>query len=130
MSGSSVGDLALHFCNRYGLLVIKLPSKFELRRLCRVTGATPLTRVGAPLAEEMGFIDVCEQVEIGSDRCTIFRQEEESTRTATLVIRGGTYNLMDDIERAIDDAVSVVKAICNVRSTLVFCCILEAHQFT
>lgn len=111
VAGSAISDLALHFLNRYNLLAIKILSKFELRRLCRVTGATAVTRLGAPTPEEMGYCDVVETVEIGSDRCTVFRQEAEATRTATIVIRGGTQNMLDDIERAIDDGVNVVKSV-------------------
>ncbi|KND03303.1 T-complex protein 1, theta subunit [Spizellomyces punctatus DAOM BR117] len=111
VTGSGVGELALHFLNRYNLLALKVLSKFDLRRLCRVTGATALTRLGAPMAEEMGYCEVVETVEIGSDRCTVFRQEEEATKTATIVIRGGTQNAIDDIERAIDDGVNVIKAV-------------------
>ncbi|KAI8815939.1 chaperonin Cpn60/TCP-1 family [Fimicolochytrium jonesii] len=111
VTGSGIGELALHFANRYNILVVKILSKFDLRRLCRVTGATALTRMGAPMAEEMGYCEVVETVEIGSDRCTVFRQEEEATKTATIVIRGGTQNAIDDIERAIDDGVNVIKAV-------------------
>ena len=111
VTGSGINDMALHFINRMGLFVIKILSKFELRRLSKVTGATPLTRLGAPLPEEMGHCDVVEAVEIGSDRCTIFRQESEKTRTSTIVLRGGTQNMLDDLERAVDDGVNVVKAI-------------------
>jgi T-complex protein 1 subunit theta len=92
-------------------VVVKILSKFELRRLCRVIGATAMTRLGAPMAEEMGYCEVVETIEIGSDRCTVFRQEDEATKTATIVIRGGTTNSLDDIERAIDDGVSAIKAV-------------------
>jgi T-complex protein 1 subunit theta len=111
VSGSGIGDLALHFLNRYNMLVVKVLSKFDIRRLCRVTGATPLSRFGAPTPEEMGYCDVVEAVEIGSDRCTVFRQDGESTRTATIVLRGGTQNSLDDLERAIDDGVNILKAV-------------------
>lgn len=111
IAGSTVGDLALHYLNRYGILVIKILSKFELRRICRVVGATPLARLGAPMPEETGSIDVVETLEIGGDRVTVFRQENEVTRTATLVLRGATQNHLDDVERAVDDGVNVVKAI-------------------
>ena len=111
VAGTSVGELALHYLNRYNMLVVKILSKFELRRLCRVVGATPLARLGAPMPDEMGSIDVVETLEIGGDRVTVFRQENDATRTATLVIRGATQNHLDDIERAIDDGVNVVKAI-------------------
>ena len=72
------------------------------------------------MAEEMGYCEVVETVEIGSDRCTVFRQgkmsiykllEEETTKTATIVVRGSTANFLDDIERAIEDGVFAIKSI-------------------
>ncbi|KAJ8610974.1 hypothetical protein MRB53_038187 [Persea americana] len=111
VAGSTIGELALHYLNRAGILVIKVQSKFELRRLCRVTGASPLARLGAPMPDEMGSIDVVETLEIGGDRVTVFRQENDVTRTATIVLRGATQNQLDDVERAVDDGVNVVKAI-------------------
>ena len=111
IAGSTVGELALHYLNRFNILVIKVLSKFDLRRLCRVVGASPLARLGAPMPDEMGSIDIIETLEIGGDRVTVFRQENEVTRTATIVLRGATQNHLDDIERAIDDGVNVVKAV-------------------
>jgi T-complex protein 1 subunit theta len=111
VAGQSLGELALHYLNRYSILVIKVLSKFDLRRLCHVVGATPLARLGAPMPDEMGSIDVIEVVEMGGDRVTVFKQENGMTRTATIVLRGATQNYLDDLERAIDDGVSVVKAI-------------------
>lgn len=113
VAGSTVGELALHYLNRFQILVIKILSKFELRRLCRVVNATPLARLGAPMPDEMGNIDVVETIEIGGDRVTVFRQESDTavTRTATIVLRGATQNHLDDVERAIDDGVNAIKAI-------------------
>ncbi|KAK8001540.1 T-complex protein 1 subunit theta [Apiospora marii] len=111
IAGSTVGELAMHYLDRYGILVIKILSKFELRRICRVVGATPLARLGAPMPDEMGSVDIVETLEIGGDRVTVFRQENDVTRTATLVLRGATQNHLEDVERAVDDGVNVVKAI-------------------
>ncbi|PGH02494.1 T-complex protein 1, theta subunit [Helicocarpus griseus UAMH5409] len=113
VAGSTIGELAMHYLNRFNILVIKILSKFELRRLCRVVGATPLARLGAPMPEEMGTVDVVETLEIGGDRVTVFRQEDAGTvtRTATIVLRGATQNHLDDVERAIDDGVNVIKAV-------------------
>ncbi|KAI9026588.1 T-complex protein 1 theta subunit [Phycomyces nitens] len=111
VTGNGIGELALHYLNRFNIMAIKVLSKFDIRRLCRVVGATALARLGAPMAEEMGYCDIVETVEIGSDRVTVFRQEQsEVSRTATIVIRGATQNHMDDIERAIDDGVNIIKA--------------------
>lgn len=112
VAGSSVGELALHYFNKYHILVLKVPSKFDVRRICQVCGATPLPRLGAPMPEEMGAIDIIETREIGGDRVTIFRQSEESTsRTSTIVLRGATQNSLDDIERAIDDGINAIKGL-------------------
>jgi T-complex protein 1 subunit theta len=92
------------------IAVIKVLSKFDLRRLCRVVGATPLARLGAPTPEEAGMVDVFETIEIGGDRVTVLRQEEgEKTRTATIVLRGATANYLDDLERSLDDGINTVR---------------------
>ncbi|CAG8537912.1 3581_t:CDS:2 [Ambispora gerdemannii] len=111
VSGSAIGELSQHYLNRFGIMAVKVLSKFDLRRLCRVTGASALARLGAPTPEEMGHCDIVETVEIGGDRVTVFRQEDESSKTATIVVRGATQNHLDDIERAIDDGVNTVKAV-------------------
>ncbi|CDH10579.1 T-complex protein 1 subunit theta [Zygosaccharomyces bailii ISA1307] len=112
IAGAGVGELALHYLNRYQILVLKVPSKFELRRICRVCGATPLPRLGAPTPEEIGVVETIKTMEIGGDRVTVFKQEAgESTRTATIILRGATQNNLDDIERAIDDGVAAIKGL-------------------
>ncbi|KAK9477402.1 chaperonin Cpn60/TCP-1 family [Lipomyces japonicus] len=111
IAGAAVGELALNYLNRNGILVLRVPSKFDLRRVCRVVGATPLPRLGAPMPEELGKVDIVETIEVGGDRVTVIRQENEVTRTSTIVVRGATQGLLDDIERAIDDGVSVIKAL-------------------
>jgi T-complex protein 1 subunit theta len=121
IAGSGVGELALHYLNRMGIAVLKVLSKFDLRRVCRVVNATPLARMGAPTPEEAGFVDVFETIEIGGDRVTVLRQlgvgepgydaKGERTHTATIVLRGATANHLDDLERAIDDGVNVIKSL-------------------
>ncbi|KAG1871879.1 chaperonin Cpn60/TCP-1 family [Suillus subalutaceus] len=121
IAGSSVGDLALHYLNRFNIAVLKVLSKFDLRRVARVANATPLARVGAPTPEEAGYVDIFETTEIGGDRVTVLRQlapgedgyqgDAEKTRTATIVLRGATANHLDDLERAIDDGVNVIKSL-------------------
>ena len=123
IAGTSIGELALHYLNRFNIAVIKVLSKFDLRRVCRVVNATPLARVGAPTPEEAGFVDIFETVEIGGDRVTVIRQlvdgdegydpttPGERTKTATIVLRGATSNRLDDLERAVDDGVNVIKAL-------------------
>jgi len=108
--GQAVGELALHFLNKYKIMIMKCPSKFELRRICRTTGASTLVRLEPPTANDLGSCKHIHVKEIGSTRCTIFDHESDGSRVATIVVRGSTPNIMDDVERAIHDGVNVVKS--------------------
>lgn len=35
VAGSAIGEMALHFVEKYGLMALRIPSKFDLRRFCR-----------------------------------------------------------------------------------------------
>lgn len=111
VAGDQIGELALHFLNRYGLAAMRIQSKFDLRRFCRAVGANPMARLGAPTAEEVGYCDVLETVEIGGDRCTVIRQEREQVgaKLSTIILRGNTQNQLDDLERAIEDGINSVR---------------------
>lgn len=109
----SISDMALHFIERYKMMAIKIQSKFQLRRVCKAIGATPLVKIGAPTQEELGYCDVVTIDEIGSQQVCIFRQSKEDSAISTIVVRGSTDNIMDDIERAIDDGVNVYKGLCK-----------------
>jgi len=45
VTGGKVGEMYLHYANKYRLMVVRLLSKFDLRRLCKSIGATPLPRL-------------------------------------------------------------------------------------
>jgi T-complex protein 1 subunit theta len=111
VTGGKVGDMALHFCDRLGIMVVKLNSKYDLRRLCRATRATALPRVIPPTPHEIGHCDHVELEEIGETTVTIFRQDDVNSAVSTIVVRGATDNIMDDIERAVDDGVNNYKAL-------------------
>lgn len=49
--------------------------------------------------------------EIGGDNVVVFDRTSDVTRVATIVIRGSSQSLMDDVERAVDDAVNTYKAL-------------------
>jgi chaperonin GroEL (HSP60 family) len=55
VSGGNIGEMAMHFLEKYGLLVIRIPSKFDLRRFCRATGSVALVKLQTPQADELGF---------------------------------------------------------------------------
>lgn len=110
VAGAKFGDMALHYVNQYGMMAVRLNSKFDLRRLSKAVGATVLPRLIPPTAEEMGYCDLVCADELGDTSIVAFRQQGKESRIVTILIRGSTDNYMDDIERAIDDGVNTFKS--------------------
>lgn len=105
----SVNQLALHYLEKYELMCLKLTSKWDLKRLCKCIGAVAIPNFGAPAPEEIGFCDSCKVIEVGSQQVTVFKKDSDDTKLVTILLRGGTKTLLDDIERAIDDGVHTFK---------------------
>jgi T-complex protein 1 subunit theta len=112
VTGGNVSDMALHFCDRNNLMLLKVSSKWELRRLSTAVNATALVRLGAPTPDEMGFCESVRQEEIGGRIVTVFTSGKEG-KLATIVLRASTSSVLADLERAVDDGVQAVAAACN-----------------
>jgi len=86
-------------------------SKWELKRIARAVGATPIVKLTTPTPDELGFAnEVCFK-EISSTWCTVFRRDQDENKMATIVLRGATTAMLDDVERAIDNGISTVKTL-------------------
>lgn len=111
--GGVVDDMAVHFLDRYGILVFRVLSKFELKRIAKAVGASPLVRLGAPTKEELGYADKVYVDEISSQKCIVLVKESEENKLSTIVLRGSTLNMLDNVERIIEDGVNCFKAACK-----------------
>jgi len=56
VSGTTIGEMAMHFLEKYEIMVLRLSSKFELLRLCKATGAAARSTFGTPTPDEIGFV--------------------------------------------------------------------------
>jgi len=113
VGNGSYGEIALHFIERYGMMALKIPSKFELRRFCRAVNATAQVKLETPKPEDLGFASNIDVMEIGGTKCVVVKQADATSNVSTIVLRGSTESAMDDIERAIDDGVNAYRAICK-----------------
>lgn len=109
VSGSKFGALALHYVDKYQMTAVRLTSKFDLKRLCRAIGATALLHLRPPTKDQLGHCDELKVDEIGDTPVIIFEIAEIKSKISTIVIRGSTDSIMDDVERALDDAINVYK---------------------
>ncbi|KAK9903065.1 hypothetical protein M0R45_001281 [Rubus argutus] len=113
VSGAAVGEMALHFCERYKIMVLKVSSKFELRRFCRTVGAVAMLKLCQPNPGDLGYVDSISVEEIAGVRVTIVKNEEGGNSVSTVLLRASTDSILDDLERAVDDGVNTYKAMCR-----------------
>ena len=104
-------------------LAAQILSKFELRRVCKTIGAAQLAKLVRNLAtllqvlcllmllvlvpqgpctpEELGNCSSIAVEDIGDTRVTVFRQDDSDAQISTVLLRGGTKNGLDDLQRSI-----------------------------
>lgn len=119
VTNDTVSDAALHICNEAHVMVVRIPGKWDYRRLCRTLGATAIVRFDFQVnPEHFGSASSVESVEIGADRCIVFKSVQhgggdkgKQGHVATIVLRGSSPNHLDDLERAIDDALMTLKVV-------------------
>lgn len=113
--GATIADIVLHFLDKYKIMAVRIMSKFELRRIARAIRATILSKLEAPTPDEVGESDdVCVD-EIASEKLVVFKRNTEDCKLSTIILRGSTKNVLEDVERAIDDGVNVFRSIVRER---------------
>jgi len=118
VSGGAISELAMHFLEKFRIMVIRSNSKFDIRRICRATGAVSLLKFAPPTQDELGFAREVSVQEIGGTTCTVLRQDEAMGQVATVILRGATQQILDDAERAVDDGVNAYRVLTRDARTL------------
>jgi T-complex protein 1 subunit theta len=106
------------------MLVLKIMSKFELKRIAKSVGASAIVKLGTPTPEEIGTANEVAVREISSTKVTVFRKDEDENKLATIVLRGSTNSQLDDIERFCD----VIIRTCLHRCLCLFDIPLTSHH--
>jgi chaperonin GroEL (HSP60 family) len=99
-----------------GVLVFERTRQDEIHKLARTTGATPVMRLDALEAAAVGRADEVERVDLGGESFVIVRRASSSQ--VSVVLRGGTDHVVDETERIVTDALTLLDAVGN-RPTLV-----------
>ncbi len=103
-----IDDMAQHFLAEEGILAVRRVKSDDADRLARATGARVVANVNDIAAEDLGFAGSVTQKGIAGDQ-QIFVEDVEEARSVTLILRGGTEHVVDEVERAIEDAMGVVR---------------------
>ena len=106
--GDGIDDVAQHYLAQEGVLAVRRAKDSDLRSLARATGGRVVSNLDDLSEEDLGFAGSVAQKDIGGDE-RIFVEEVDDAKSVTLVLRGGTEHVVDEVERAVDDSLGVVR---------------------
>ncbi|WP_054841065.1 thermosome subunit beta [Thermococcus peptonophilus] len=104
-----IDDLAQHYLAKYGIMAVRRVKKSDMEKLAKATGAKIVTNVkDLTPPEDLGYAEVVEERKLAGENM-IFVEGCKNPKAVTILIRGGTEHVIDEVERALEDAVKVVK---------------------
>ncbi|MBS7654421.1 MAG: thermosome subunit beta [Candidatus Bathyarchaeia archaeon] len=102
-----IDDMAQHFLAKEGILAVRRAKESDMEKLAKATGARIATNLEDLKPEDIGFAELVEERRIGEDKM-VFIEGCKDPRAVSLLIRAGLERMVDEAERAIHDALSVV----------------------
>ncbi len=103
-----IDDLAQHYLAKYGIMAVRRVKKSDMEKLAKATGAKIVTNVKDLTSEDLGEAELVEQRKVAGENM-IFVEGCRNPKAVTILIRGGTEHVVDEVERALEDAVKVTK---------------------
>jgi len=103
-----IDDVAQHFLAKKGVLAVRRVKQSDMEKLVKATGARVVTNLEDLGSKDLGNAQLVEERKVGDDKMT-FVEGCKNPKAVTLLVRGGTERIVDEAERAVHDALSVVR---------------------
>ncbi|MFX1523737.1 MAG: thermosome subunit beta [Promethearchaeota archaeon] len=105
-----IDDLAQHFLSKSGVMAVRRVKKSDIEKLSKATGGMIYTNLDDVTPEKLGYAGLVEERKIMNDSW-IFIEDCKDPKSVVILIRGGTELIIDEVDRAIHDALCVVRDI-------------------
>ena len=102
-----IDDNAQHYLSKQGILAARRVKKSDMEALARATGAKIVTGLNDLGKGDLGYAGIVAERKVAGDNM-IFVEECKTPKSVTILIRGGTEHVVDEVERAMEDAVKGV----------------------
>ncbi len=102
-----IDELAQHYMAKAGIMAIRRAKKSDMEALSKATGGNIVTNLDDLTANDLGHAAKVEEKKIGESNMTFITGCPEA-KSVSVLLRGGTEHVVDEIRRAFDDAVGVV----------------------
>ena len=104
-----IDELAQHYLAREGIFAVKRVRKSDIERLEKATGANLATNIEDLKPEDLGRAGLVYEKKI-FDEVMIFVEESPDPKAVSIILRGSTKHVAEEVERAVEDALGVVSA--------------------
>ncbi|WP_049929947.1 thermosome subunit alpha [Halosimplex carlsbadense] len=102
-----IDDMAQHYLAQRGILAVRRAKKSAMKALSRATGGRIVSNIDDITEDDLGFAGSVAQKDVAGDE-RIFVEDVEDAKAVTMILRGGTEHVADEVERAIEDSLGVV----------------------
>ena len=110
ISQKGIDDVAQHFLAKKKILGVRRVKKSDMEKLAKATGGKVVSNLDSLSTSDLGNADLVEERKMGEDDW-VFVEGCHNAKAITIVVRGGAERVVDEAERSIHDALSVVKDI-------------------
>jgi len=102
-----IDDLAQHYLAKEGILACRRVKRSDMEALAKATGGRIVTNLDDLTSEDLGFAKVVEEKKIAGEAMTFIR-ECKDPKAVTILVRGSTEHVVDEVDRSVEDAVGAV----------------------
>jgi thermosome len=102
-----IDDLAQHYLAKKGILASRRVKKSDMELLAKATGGRIVSNLDDLAATDLGYAKIVEEKKIGGEAMTFIR-ECKNPKAVTILVRGSTDHVVDEIDRSIEDAIGAV----------------------
>jgi len=103
-----IDDVAQHFLAKRGILAVRRVRKSDMEKLAKATGAKIVVNVKEIKPEDLGHAELVEERRVGEDKM-VFVEGCKNPKAVSILIRGGSKQVIDETERTVHDALSVAR---------------------
>ncbi len=104
-----IDDIAQHFLAKAGILAVRRVKKSDMEKLSRATGGRIISSWKELTMEELGNAGMVREEKVGEEEM-VFVEKCQNPKAVTLLVKGGTEHVAEEIKRAVDDALGDVRA--------------------
>jgi len=104
-----IDDVAQYLLAEKGIYAVRRVKESDMARLAKATGGKIVSNLNALKADKLGKAGKVEEIKIGGDEMT-YISECENPKAVTLLVKGGTKHVVDEVERAVTDALGDIVA--------------------